>query len=146
MDRLKDPHLPEYCNQLFNLHTVVTKSILHTVVTKSTLQSPHRMMFLMKGKKVMQQKFPLLNNNPTTNNQNKCFCLYEGKCISSRVTELEQTVQRFQRQIQDLQKDTVKNKNQWEYCSSQLNERGIPTDEPSLEDYQNWSCGNHYEC
>lgn len=28
MDRLKDPHLSEYCNQLFKLHTVATKSTL----------------------------------------------------------------------------------------------------------------------
>lgn len=146
MDRLKDPHLPEYCNQLFNSHTVTTKSLIRTVVTKSTFQAPHRIMYLMQGKKVMQQEFPLLNNNPATNQQNQCFCLHEGKCISSRVTELEQTVQLLQRQFQHLQEDTMKNKNQWEYCSSSLNGRGIPTDKQSLEEYQNWSFGNHYDC
>lgn len=44
MYRLKDPPLPEYCNQLFNLHSVATKS---------TLQASHSTTYFIDRKDKM---------------------------------------------------------------------------------------------
>lgn len=44
MYRLKDPPLPEYCNQLFNLHAVATKS---------TLQASHSTTYFIDRKNKM---------------------------------------------------------------------------------------------
>lgn len=93
----------------------------------------------------MQQDLQPLVAIPTTDNDNKSSCLYTGKCIYSRLTELEKTVQLLQNQLKELQKETATNTNQWAFCSANLNKLGIPTDKQFQEEYQNWSCGNHYD-
>lgn len=62
-----------------------------------------------------------------------------------QLQNLQQIVGLLQLKVQHLQKDTVINKNQWEYCSSQLSKLNILTDEESLEEHQKYSCGNHYD-
>ncbi|MEH1932756.1 MAG: hypothetical protein V7L14_03310 [Nostoc sp.] len=97
----------------------------------------------------MQQDLETLGTNPNNENHFDFSCVNDGKCpfstLMTKLMQLMQQVNLLENQVQKIQNQQEIFTIQQEYCLVNLDKLGIPIDEQSIKDFNDWSCGNHYD-
>jgi len=115
-------------------------------LTDATIQTANSTTYFEKNQKTMQQDLETFGTNPTNENHFDCSCVSDGKCpFSTLMTKLTQQVNLLENQVKKIQNQQEILKIQQEYSLFNLDKLGIPIDEQSIRDFNDWSCGNHYD-